>query len=211
VPFPPSGKTPRTQVGEALIRHNGCMTTPSPFSGRRPADPVLPKGNEVARYDTYAEAQQAVDQLVKRDFAVQDVSIVGNDLKSVEHVTGRLTWGRAAGAGALSGLYFGVLIGIVLVLFSPGSPNVGGVAVAAALLGAGSGMLLGLTSYALTRRIRDFTSTRAVVASSYSLVVNPESSGRAGTLLGVTPGSTPATAPAPTTIEDLPGNTPPAF
>ncbi len=138
-------------------------------------------------YETYTAAQQAVDRLVKADFSVQDVSIVGNDLKSVEHVTGRLTYGKAAGAGALSGLWMGLFFGVVLLLFSPASPNVLGVAMAAALIGAGFGMLFGLASYALTRRIRDFTSTRAVIASNYTLVVKPESAARAQNILGSAP------------------------
>ncbi len=144
-------------------------------------------------YDTYTQAQHAVDVLVKADFSVQDVSIVGNDLKSVEHVTGRLTYGKAAGAGALSGLWMGAFFGVVLLLFSPANPNVFGVALAAMLIGAGFGMLFGLASYALTRRIRDFTSTRAVVASNYTLVVKPESAARAQNILG----SAPPTSAAP--------------
>ncbi len=138
-------------------------------------------------YDTYTQAQQAVDRLVKADFSVQDVSIVGNDLKSVEHVTGRLTYGKAAGAGALSGLWMGAFFGVVLLLFSPANPNVFAVALAAMLIGAGFGMLFGLASYAFTRRIRDFTSTRAVVASNYTLVVKPESAARAQNILSSAP------------------------
>jgi hypothetical protein len=156
----------------------------------------------VGSYETYLQAQQAVDRLVKADFSVKDVSIVGNDLKSVEHVTGRLTYGRAAGAGALSGLWMGMFIGVVLLLFSPASANVYGVALAAALIGAGFGMLFGLASYALTRRIRDFTSTRAVIASTYTLVVQPETAARAQSILGGW-----SSAPG----EDLPPRLPPTL
>jgi hypothetical protein len=176
------------------------MSSTSPFGGR-PAEPALPRGEVVASYDTYLQAQQAVDQLVKADFSVQDVSIVGNDLKSVEHVTGRLTYGKAAGAGALSGLWMGLFFGIVLLLFAPASPNVLGVALAAALIGAGFGMLFGLASYAITRRVRDFTSTRAVVASSYALVVKPETAARAQNILGSAPPSEAASeSPFPPTV-----------
>lgn len=157
------------------------MTTPSPFSARPPQQPTLPRGEVVGTYETYTDAQQAVDKLVKADFSVKDVSIVGNDLKSVEHVTGRLTYGKAAGAGALSGLWMGVFIGIVLVLFSPAAL---GVALAAALIGAGFGMILAIASYAVTRRVRDFTSTRAVIASNYTIVVQSETAARAQNILG---------------------------
>jgi hypothetical protein len=183
----------------------GRMTTPSPFSGRPQVAPVLPRGEVVATYETYTEAQQAVDKLVKADFSMKDVSIVGNDLKSVEHVTGRLTYGRAAGAGALSGLWMGLFFGVVLLLFSPASPNVVGVALAALLIGAGFGMLFGLASYAVTRRVRDFTSTRAVIAANYTLVVQSESAVRAQSILG---GSGPMRS---TEQEPLPPTMPPTI
>lgn len=149
--------------------------------------PTLPKGEVVASYETYFDAQQAVDQLVKADFPVKDVSIVGNDMKSVERVTGKLTWGRAAGAGALSGLWLGVFLGVVLLLFSPDNPNLLSVAAGAAMLGAAFGMLFAIASYAFTRRIRDYTSTQAVIATSYTLVVKSESSSRAANILGTAP------------------------
>ncbi len=149
--------------------------------------PTLPKGEVVASYETYFDAQQAVDRLVKADFPVEDVSIVGNDMKSVERVTGKLTWGRAAGAGALSGLWLGVFLGVVLLLFSPDNPNLLSVAAGAAMLGAAFGMLFAIASYAFTRRIRDYTSTQAVIATSYTLVVKSESSSRAANILGTAP------------------------
>lgn len=164
------------------------MSTPnSPLGARRPLQPALPKGEEVASYETYAEAQQAVDALVKADFPVKEVSIVGNDLKSVERVTGKLTWGRAAGAGAISGLWLGLFFGVVLLLFTPEAAGALTAALGAALIGAAFGMLFGIGSYAITRRVRDFTSTQTVLASTYSLVVNPDSAGRARNLLGTAP------------------------
>ena len=46
-------------------------------------------------FDSYADAQAAVDMLSdKSDFPVAELTIVGVDLMEVEHVVGRLTWGR---------------------------------------------------------------------------------------------------------------------
>ena len=45
-------------------------------------------------YDSYDDAQRAVDYLSDHEFPVQDVLIVGTDLKQLERVTGRLTRGR---------------------------------------------------------------------------------------------------------------------
>ena len=54
---------------------------------------------------------------------------------------------------------------------------------AAALIGAGFGMLYGIASFAISRRRRDFTSTHQVLATSYQIVVDPEVSSRAHEVL----------------------------
>lgn len=169
-------------------RHNRGVSTPNSAFGRgRKTFPSIPRGEEIARYETYGEAQEAVDKLAKADFPVTDVSIVGNELKSVERVTGKLTYGRAAGAGALSGAWLGLFFGLLLFIFSPSeNPLAISFVGAAVLLGAGFGMLFGIVSYAVTGRHRDFTSVMQVIASSYSVVVKPESANRARNLLNVT-------------------------
>ncbi|WP_425292283.1 general stress protein [Corynebacterium mayonis] len=48
-----------------------------------------PSGWPVGRFDTYADAQRAVDSLADSDFPVQHLTIVGVDLMQVENVTGR--------------------------------------------------------------------------------------------------------------------------
>ena len=79
------------------------MSNLTPGRGRGPMLPAPPPGHPIATYRTYLEAQRAVDYLSDEKFPVQHVSIVGTDLKMVERVTGRLTYGRVALAGALSG------------------------------------------------------------------------------------------------------------
>lgn len=147
------------------------MTNQSLFGGgrRQTIFPTMPRGEVVATYETYNEAQQAVDVLAKADFPVSKLSIVGNDLKTVERVTGKLTWGRVALAGAASGAWLGIFFGLLFFIFSPdgaGMPFL----LAAVLIGAGFGMLFGLVSYAFNRRRRDFTSTMQVIASNYQLI-----------------------------------------
>ena len=73
----------------------------------------------VASYSTYESAQEAVDRLSDHKFPVEHVSIVGSDLQLVEHVIGRLTVARAALAGAASGVWFGLLIGLVFWIVTP--------------------------------------------------------------------------------------------
>src|SRR2546430_7601528 len=64
------------------------------------------------------QAQRAVDSLSDNDFPVRNLAIVGTELKSVERVTGRLTRGKVAAAGAVSGLWIGLFVGIAFALFS---------------------------------------------------------------------------------------------
>ena len=80
--------------------------------GMRLLDPVSAAWNTVARFDDYESAQRAVDQLSDDGFPVEKLDIVGSGLRLVERVTGRLTRGRAAAAGALSGLWVGLLFGV---------------------------------------------------------------------------------------------------
>ena len=75
-------------------------------------------------YDDYAAAQKAVDFLSDEGFPVQNVLIVGTDLRQVERVTGRLTTGRVAGAGAASGAWLGLLIGM-FVKYVPETSEIG--------------------------------------------------------------------------------------
>ncbi len=137
----------------------------------------------MASYATYLEAQKAVDFLSDNKFAVELVTIVGTDLKMVERVTGRLTYGRVAIAGAASGAWFGLFVGLLLFMFS----GQGGFVLTAVGIGAGFGLLFSVLSYALTQGKRDFTSQSQIVASSYGILCAPERAGEARQLLGRMP------------------------
>jgi hypothetical protein len=100
---------------------------------------------------------------------VQHVSIVGSDLKMVENVLGRLTRGRAAMAGAASGAWFGLFVGVLLSLFASKNTNGFGLVVAALLYGAVFGAIFGFVGHALSGGKRDFTSRSKIVASSYDV------------------------------------------
>ncbi|OIH98126.1 general stress protein [Curtobacterium sp. MCBA15_001] len=167
------------------------MSTQSPFRGRTAqVFPTLPRGDVLGTFDSYPEAQAVVAKLAESDFPVNKLSIVGNDLKTVERVTGKMTYGRAAIAGALSGLWLGIFFGIVLTLFSP---TAGGLILAAAIIGAAFGMLYGIVSFAITKRQRDFTSVHQVLATNYQIIVDPQLVGQAQRILGQS-GATPHAA-----------------
>lgn len=135
--------------------------------------PEIPKGEVISTYDTYQNAQLAVDALARANFPVNRVSIVGNDIRSVERITGKLTYGRIALMGALSGAYLGLFLALLLLIFSPGV-ELFGVFFAAIAIGAGFGMLFGVLSYAMNRNRRDFSSVMQLVAGRYDLVTEAE-------------------------------------
>ena len=70
----------------------------------------------IGSYESYSEAERAVDYLSDKGFPVERVAIIGSDVKLVEQVVGRLNYGgaalRGAGSGALAGLLIGWLFGV---------------------------------------------------------------------------------------------------
>ncbi|WP_139418459.1 general stress protein [Agromyces laixinhei] len=144
----------------------------------------MPKGETVASFETYAEAQAAVDTLAKAEFPVKELAIVGTDLTSVERITGKLTWGRAAAAGALSGAWLGTFLGLLFFIFAPTGASVG-ILISAVLIGAGFGVIFGVVSYSLNRRRRDFTSVGQVLAARYAIIAANAHIDRARSVLGV--------------------------
>ncbi|WP_432543594.1 YflT domain-containing protein [Kineococcus sp. SYSU DK002] len=195
------------------------MSNLGPMGGpQRISTPTPPSGEAIGRYATYSEAQRAVDFLSDEHFPVQNVTIVGNGLQMVERVTGRLTYGRAAGAGAVSGAWFGLLIGLMLSVFGSGGT---GALLTGLLIGAGFGMLFGVISYALTGGRRDFTSSSQIVASEYTVLCLPQMAAQAREVLSrlpnglgrgtgtATPGQAPWGAPDPTARPWGPPSAPP--
>ena len=132
--------------------------------------PTPPTGLPVGSYDTYAEAQRAVDYLSDNEFAVENVTIVGSDLQMVERVTGRLTRGRAALGGAASGAWFGLFVGTLLGLFSDSGTSFVVLLLSGVAYGAIFGAVFGLIGYAATGGRRDFTSNSQIVARRYEVL-----------------------------------------
>ena len=138
-------------------------------------------------YDEYAEAQKAVDYLADQGFPVENCMIVGTELKQVERVTGRLTTGRVALGGLLSGVWLGLFVGLVFSLFGTGSAL--GVIVSTALFGALFGVIWALVGYAATRGRRDFSSVSQIVATRYEVLVEHKHAVKGRELLGAMPGA----------------------
>lgn len=144
----------------------------------------------LAVYDDYADAQKSVDFLSDNEFPVQNCMIVGTDLKQIERITGRLTNGRVAALGAMSGLWLGLFVGLIFSFFGE-NDNVLAMVLSTAVMGAAFGTIWSLFGFLATRGRRDFSSVTAVVATRYEVLVEHKLLAQAQELLRKLPGATP--------------------
>lgn len=140
-------------------------------------------------YDRYEQAQRVVDYLSDQSFAVQHVAIVGTELRTVERVTGRLTRGKVAAAGAGSGAWMGLFIGFAFALFGKG--NQLGMIVSIVIFGTLFGLIWSQVGYSTITRggRRDFSSLSQVVATKYEVLVEHKLAEDARALLAQQPGA----------------------
>lgn len=158
-------------------------------------------------FDKYEDAQRAVDKLSDSDFPVQNCLIVGTELKQLERITGRLTWGRVLLGGALSGVWLGLFVGLIFALFD-GQNSVVALVLSTTIFGAIFGAIWGAITYAATSGHRDFSSVSLIVPSKYEVLVEHRFAQQARDILGpaglISPGWS-VQAPAPSTRERTPG------
>jgi hypothetical protein len=165
-------------------------------------------GQAVASFPTYEAAQKAVSSLIAGEVPARDIAIVGQGLRSVERITGRLGYASAARSGAINGLLLGLLFSAILVIGSPSVPMQAFVGVL--FVGIAIGMLLSIITYSFVRRRRDYASVMQVVADHYEVTVTAASIHRARQILG--PQSAPeAAAPAPASAPSPGAAEPPRY
>lgn len=142
----------------------------------------------VGIYNSYAEAQKAVDYLADQKFEVQNLAIVGTDLKSVERVLGRRNWGTVLNQGLMSGISTGLLVALVMLIFIR-PPSI----VALLLVSLAIGIVLGIgfaaAAYAMSRGKRDFTSVTQTVATKYEVFCEHKVAAQAREMLQQMPGA----------------------
>ena len=152
-------------------------------------------------FERYEDAQRAVDTLSDAQFPVENCLIVGTDLKQLERITGRLTWGRVLLGGALSGIWLGLFIGLIFALFDPGN-SIFGLVAATAAFGALFGLVWAAIGYGATGGRRDFSSVSLIVPSKYELLAEHKVAQQAREILGASgvgpqqPVPTPAPPPS---------------
>lgn len=145
------------------------MSSPTGATPNASARLALPRGEILGRYDSYLDAQKVVDYLADHDFPVAGVSIIGNDLKTVERVTAKLSYPKVALSGAAQGAMFGIFVGLILSIFGPN----GGLMQILSSVGLGMAiwMIVGVVSYSFRKGKRDFSSSSQVMATNYDVVV----------------------------------------
>src|SRR5919199_1988349 len=136
-----------------------------------------PRRVVVASYESYPEAQRAVDYLSDERFPVERVAIVAEDLRRVEQVTGRMGYGRAALQGAGLGAVIGFLLGLFFGLFYFY------VAILWLIYGAIVGAIMGIIGYSFSGGQRDFSSIEGIQAGRYNVMTDEEVSDEASRLL----------------------------
>jgi hypothetical protein len=142
----------------------------------------------VGIYQTYAEAQKAVDYLADQRFEVQNLAIVGTDLKSVERVLGRRSWGTVIVQGLQSGLSTGLLVALVMFIFTRPS-SVLLLLLVALGIGITLGVVFNAAAYAMTGGRRDFTSVTQTVATKYDVLCEHKLAAQAREMLQQMPGA----------------------
>ncbi|WP_245839091.1 general stress protein [Nocardia donostiensis] len=153
--------------------------SPSPSQTPQPPEPGkqpvgAPGRRCIASFGDYLAAQQLVDRMSDAGFPVEYVRIVGDGVRTVEQVTGRMTNGRAALAGAASGAWFGLLIGLLFGLFTTGPVAWVWVIVGTTIIGAVWGAIFGFVAHWSSGGQRDFSSVRTLEAQRYDVYVDEE-------------------------------------
>jgi hypothetical protein len=139
---------------------------------------TLPNGSAVAEFNNYQEAVSYVERIILGDFPVSSIAIVGTNLTSVERVRAKISYGRIAFNGAMTGIWLGLLAFIIFGTVpgetpeDPAQPlfNLG----SAMLVGAGLGMLFQVIRFSLSKTKRGFASTSQIVAAKYEVLVPSE-------------------------------------
>ncbi|MGO2521443.1 MAG: general stress protein [Microbacterium sp.] len=187
----------------------------------RPANSTA-VGETVASVREYDAAQKTVSKLIAGEVPARDIAIVGQSVRTIERITGKLGYATAARQGAINGVLIGLILSAILVIGNPEVPMQ--LFLGFIFIGVALGMVLSLITYALVRRRRDFASITQVAADHYEITVQAASLAKARQVLGtgqrtevvrppvnldepprygerVTPGTEPAAAPATSSSE----------
>jgi hypothetical protein len=137
-------------------------------------------------FTSYADAQRAVDSLADQSFPVANLAIVGTDLKLVERVTGRKTWGTVLMQGVGSGLSTSLMVALLIWFLNPDRDLIS-IFLLALIIGVLIGVGFGALGHALSRGQRDFTSVSQTIPSKFEILCEHKVAAQARQLLSQTP------------------------
>ncbi|MCA1305825.1 hypothetical protein LC082_02785 [Microbacterium esteraromaticum] len=146
-------------------------------------------GEVIASTRDYEAAQKTVSKLIAGEVPARDIAIVGEGVRTVERVTGRLGYAAAARSGAINGVLIGLLLSAIMLFGNPEAPIT--LFLGFLLVGVALGMIMSLITYAIVRRRRDFASVSQMIADHYEVRVQAASLAKARQVVGhVRPAST---------------------
>lgn len=156
-------------------------------------------GEVVTSSRDYESAQKTVSKLIAGEVPARDIAIVGQSVRTIERVTGKLGYAAAARSGAINGVLLGLFLSAILVLGNPEVPIQ--LFVGFVFIGVAVGMLMSLVTYAIVRRRRDFASVTQFAADHYEVTVMASSLSKARQVLG---SANPAPVRPPVNLDEPP-------
>jgi hypothetical protein len=142
----------------------------------------------VGIYQTYAEAQKVVDFLADSKFPVQNLAIVGTELRTVERVLGRRTWGTVLLGGVQNGITTGLIMSLIFWAFMP-VDNIWALFLYALAIGVLVGVVFAALTYWMSQGKRDFTSVSQTVATKYEILAEHKVAAQAREMARTMPGA----------------------
>ncbi|HWU30093.1 MAG TPA: general stress protein, partial [Microbacterium sp.] len=139
-------------------------------------------GEMVASSRDYEVAQKTVSKLIAGEVPARDIAIVGQGVRTVERVTGRLGYAAAARSGAINGVLIGLVLSAVMLFGNSNAPV--SLFLGFILIGVALGMVMSLVTYSIIRRRRDFASMTQMLADHYEVRVQAASLAKARQVLG---------------------------
>jgi hypothetical protein len=144
--------------------------------------PQPPAGEVVATFTTYESAVAFVENLVAKEFPPAAIAIVGNDLRSVERVRGRLSYATVAVRGIMNGSWLGFIFGL---FFTSNILTSVQTMLTWVLFGAAAGILFNVFRFSMARRKRGFISVSQFMAKEYQVQIQGDLVAKAKQLSGI--------------------------
>lgn len=139
-------------------------------------------GEKVASSHDYEVAQKTVSKLIAGEVPARDIAIVGQGVRTVERVTGKLGYAGAARSGAVNGVLIGLVLSAIMLFGNPKAEIT--LFLGFILVGVALGMIMSLVTYSIVRRRRDFASMTQMLADHYEVRVQTASLAKARQVLG---------------------------